>query len=318
MKIKLGIIMDPIYSINIQKDSSFAILLEAQKRGYLIYYMELSDLYLKNDQPFSKSKLLLLKNNTKKWFSFEKSEDISLLDLNIILIRKDPPVNEQYIYTTYILEEAEKKGVLVINKPKSLRDFNEKLFTIWFPNFIPHTLVTSNIDKIYNFLQKHDDIIIKPLNGMGGMSIFRIKKNDSNTMVIIETMTNYGKKLCMSQIYIPDIQHGDKRILIINGKPFPWCLSRIPKINENRGNLAVGGIGKVHKLTSNDWKIANSVGEVLKKHGLHFVGLDVIGNKLTEINITSPTCIKEIEAQCKISISNIILNSIEKRLINNY
>ncbi|XBC42051.1 MAG: glutathione synthase [Buchnera aphidicola (Kaburagia rhusicola rhusicola)] len=315
MKIKLGIIMDPIFSINIKKDSSFSILLEAQKRKYSIYYMEVLDLYLKNNKPFSKAKLLLLKKNKKKWFFFKESKNISLLDLDVILMRKDPPVDEQYMYATYILEQAESEGVLVINKPRSLRDFNEKLSTMWFPEFIPHTLVTSNISQIYNFVNKYKDIIIKPLNGMGGLSIFRIKKNDPNTMVIIETMTNYGKKLCISQIYVPDIKHGDKRILIIDGKPFPWCLARIPKTNENRGNLAVGGLGKVQKLTSCDWNIANNIAPVLKNKGLYFVGIDVIGNKLTEINITSPTCIQEIEFKCKISISKTILNSIEQHLI---
>ncbi|QCI23501.1 glutathione synthase [Buchnera aphidicola] len=317
MKIKLGIIMDPICSINIKKDSSFPILIEAKKRGYLIYYMELLDLYLKNDKPFSKTKLLFVKKDEKKWFNFKKSNDISLLHLDVILMRKDPPVNEHYIYATYILEQAEKQGVLIINKPKSLRNFNEKLFTILFPQFIPNTLVTSDMFKIFNFIEKHKDVIIKPLNGMGGLSIFRIKKNDPNTMVIIETMTNHGKQLCISQTYLPDIKYGDKRILIINGSPFPWCLARFPKINENRGNIAAGGLGKVQKLTLYDWDIANSISSILKDQELHFVGLDVIGNKLTEINITSPTCIQEIEAGCKTSISNIILNSIEKRLIKN-
>ncbi|XBC37630.1 MAG: glutathione synthase [Buchnera aphidicola (Meitanaphis microgallis)] len=316
MKIKLGIIMDPISSINIKKDSSFSILLEAQKRKYTIYYMEISDLYLRNNQPFSKTKLLYLKNNPKRWYSFKKSNDILLLNLDIILMRKDPPINDQYIYITYILEQAEHQGVLVINKPQSLRDFNEKLFTIWFPEFIPCTLITNDMSKIYNFLHQHKDIIIKPLNGMGGLSIFRVKKHDSNTMVIIETMTNHGKKLCIAQKYLTDIQHGDKRILIIDGKPFPWCLARIPRTGENRGNLAAGGTGKVQKLTSYDWNIANSIANVLKRKGLCFVGLDIIGTKLTEINITSPTCIQEIEFKCKISISNIILNAIENNLIS--
>ncbi|XBC38146.1 MAG: glutathione synthase [Buchnera aphidicola (Floraphis choui)] len=316
MKIKLGIIMDPICSINIKKDSSFSILLEAQNRGYSIYYMELLDLYLKNNQPFSKTKLLSLNNDVKKWFFFKKSKNISLLNLDVILMRKDPPIDEQYMYITYILEQAENQGVLVINKPQSLRDFNEKLFTLWFPKFIPNTLVTSDTSKIHDFLCQHKDIIIKPLNGMGGLSVFRIKQNDPNTMVIIETMTDHGKKLCISQVYLPEIQKGDKRILVINGKPFPWCLARIPKINENRGNLAAGGYGKVQKLTSYDWNIANSLSDILKNKGLHFVGLDIIGNKLTEINITSPTCIREIESGCKTSISKIILDSIEKRLIN--
>lgn len=309
--------MDPISSININKDSSFAILLEAQKRKYSIYYMELLDLYLKNDQPFSKVKLLFLKNNMKKWFFFKKSKDISLSNLDVILMRKDPPINENYIYTTYILEQAEKQGVLIINKPKCLRDFNEKLFSIQFSKFIPQTLVTSDISKIDSFIHKHKEIIIKPLNGMGGLSIFKIKHNDPNKMVIIETMTSHGTKLCVSQVYIPEIQYGDKRILIINGKVFPWCLARIPKINENRGNLAAGGFGKVQKLNSYDWKIASYISKAIKNQGLYLIGLDIIGKKLIEINVTSPTCIQEIEAQCNISIRKIILDSIEELLIKN-
>ncbi|XBC41534.1 MAG: glutathione synthase [Buchnera aphidicola (Nurudea yanoniella)] len=313
--IKLGIIMDPISSINIKKDSSFAILLEAQRRKYSIYYMELSDLYLKNDQPFSKVKLLFLKNNKTKWFHFKKYEDISLIKLDIILMRKDPPVDENYIYATYILEQAEKKGVLVVNKSQCLRDFNEKLLAMQFPQFIPQTLVTSDISKICNFIHKYKEIIIKPLNGMGGFSIFRIHDTDSNKMVIIETMTKYGTKLCISQIYLPEIKNGDKRILIIHGKPFPWCLARIPKTNENRGNLASGGLGIVQKLSSYDWKIANYIAEFAKNKGLYLIGLDIIGKKLIEINITSPTCIQEIESKCRISIRKIILDSIEKLLM---
>lgn len=306
--------MDPISSINTKKDSSFSMLLEAQNRNYKIYYMELQDLYLDNDQPYSKTKLLKLKKNEKKWFELKNTKDILLSDLHVILMRKDPPINREYIYCTYILEKAEKHGCYIINQPSSLRNFNEKLFTLLFPKYIPHTLMTSNSMKIYNFIKTHKDIILKPLHGMGGMSIFRIKNNDPNTTVIIETLTKNNTKFCIAQTYISDIEKGDKRILIINGKPFPWCLARIPKKFENRGNLSAGGCGKVQKLSTHDWKIALSIAPILKENRIFFSGIDIIGDKLTEINITSPTCIQEIESFTKISICKIFFDNLENKL----
>ncbi|AAO27195.1 glutathione synthetase [Buchnera aphidicola str. Bp (Baizongia pistaciae)] len=315
MTINLGIIMDPISSINIKKDSSFAILLEAQNRKYKIYYMELKDLYLKDNKPYSHTKLLRIKNNKKQWFTLEQQKDVSLSNLDVILMRKNPPINRAYIYATYILEQAERNGSYIINKPSSLRSYNEKLFTTThFPQYIPKTLITSNSTKIHNFIKTYKDIIIKPLHGMAGLSIFRIKEHDPNTSVIIETMTKYETIPCISQNYITDIQKGDKRILIINGIPFPWCLARIPKKHENRGNLSIGGYGNTQKLSKNDWEIALSIAPTLNKKGIFFAGIDIIGTKLTEINITSPTCIQEIEQDTGISISTIILDNLEKNL----
>jgi glutathione synthase len=314
MKIKLGIVMDPISTINIKKDSSFSILLKAQEKKYEIYYMEINDLYLIKNKSYARIRKLNIENNKKKWFFFGKEEYIALSSLDVILMRKDPPFNTQFIYATYILELAEKSGVLVINKPKSLRDCNEKIFATCFPEIIPETLVTSNSTLIRQFLNKHKDIIIKPLDGMGGMSIFRINKNDPNISVIIEVMTKYANVHCMLQSYLPEIKQGDKRVFIINGKPFPWCLARIPKSGETRGNLSAGGIGEPKKLSENDFKIANHVAPILKKMGLLFVGIDIIGNKLIEINITSPTGICEIESYCQTSITELIIDTIEKKI----
>lgn len=312
MTLKIGIVMDAIHYINIKKDSSFAILLEIQRRKHIIYYMEMNDLYLKNGRPYARTRLIELKNDLKNWYIFKNEKNLSLNTLDVILMRKDPPFNMEFIYSTYILELAEKTGVLVINKPQSLRDCNEKMFISWFPNLTPKTLVTRNIVQIQKFWKKYKDIIIKPLDGMGGKSIFRIKRQDNNFLSIVESMTNYEKKYCMVQTYLKKITDGDKRILIINGTPVPWCLARIPLKGETRANLASGGIGQVKKLNQSDWKIANYVSPILKDKGLIFVGIDVIGNKLTEINVTSPTCICEIELEKKISISSMLIDYIEE------
>ncbi|QCI21255.1 glutathione synthase [Buchnera aphidicola (Hyperomyzus lactucae)] len=313
--LKIGIIMDSIESINIKKDSSFAILLEAQKRNHIIHYMEMNDLYLTNGHPHARTRLIKLKKNTEQWYKITEEKDISLGELDVILMRKDPPFNTEFIYSTYILERAEEKGVLVINKPQSLRDCNEKMFISWFPEVTTNTLVTRNFFKIKEFWKKHQDIIIKPLDGMGGANIFRIKKDDPNFSVIVETMTDYEKKYCMIQSYLPEVKFGDKRILIVDGKTIPWCLARIPLIGETRANLAVGGKGKIQKLSKKDWEIANYLAPFLKKRGLILVGLDIIGNKLTEINVTSPTCICEIESKKNISITGMLLDYIEKKIL---
>lgn len=313
--IKLGIVMDPLSSINLKKDSSIAMLAEAQKRKYTIYYMEIKNLYSRKNDSRAYVRKLKINKKLTEWFILEKEKDISLSELDVILMRKDPPLNIEFIYATYILENAEKQGVLIINKPQSLRDCNEKIFTSYFKDLIPDTLVSSNFLQICEFLYQHKDIILKPLNNMGGTSVFRLKINDSNKSVIIDHLTNYGNVHCMAQNYLPDIKKGDKRILIIDGKPVPYCLARIPKNGENRGNLAVGGKGIVQKLSISDKNIVNKIKNELKKRGLIFVGIDVIGNKLTEINITSPTCIKEIENFVpKLNISKILIDVIEKKL----
>ena len=311
--LKIGIIMDSIAFINIKKDSSFAILLEAQNRKHIIYYMEMNDIYLNAGHPYARTLLITLKKNTKKWYEIIKEKNISLSELDVILMRKDPPFNTEFIYATYILERAEEMGVLIINKPQSLRDCNEKMFLSWFPELTTNTLVTRNSLKIREFWKKNKDIIVKPLDGMGGTNIFRIKKNDPNFSVIIEIMTQYEKKYCMVQTYLPEVKIGDKRILIINGQPVPWCLARIPLTGETRANLAVGGKGKIQPLSKTDWKIANYLAPILKKKGLILVGLDIIGDKLTEINVTSPTCICEIESKKNISITGMLLDYIEQK-----
>ncbi|QCI26947.1 glutathione synthase [Buchnera aphidicola (Thelaxes californica)] len=314
MHIKIGVIMDPIQSINIKKDSTFPILLEMQKRKYIIFYMEIKDLYWKKGETYSESKILHVYNNKNKWFKFIEKKEIKLSDLNVIFMRKDPPINLEFIYATYLLEFAEKKGVFIFNKPSSLRNCNEKIFTCNFKNLIPETMITKKIKNILNFLQEHKNIIIKPLNEMGGASVFKICEKDVNTIAILENMTHNESKSCMIQKFIPEIKDGDKRILVIDGIPIPICLARIPKNNEIRGNLARGGKGKIEKLNEHDQKIIKKISPILKKNGLLFVGIDIIGKYLTEINITSPTCIQEIQKEYHISIPKIIVDCIEKKI----
>lgn len=314
--IKLGIVMDPIHSINIKKDSSFAMLQEAQQRGWQIHYMEMNDLYLLQGEARARTQLLSVQYDKTHWFDFIQQQDIALHELDVILMRKDPPFDTEFIYATYILERAEDRGTLIINKPQSLRDCNEKLFTAWFADLTPTTLVTRDAQLIRNFHQTHHDIILKPLDGMGGTSIFRLKLDDPNISVIIETLTENASRYCMAQTYLPAIKQGDKRILIVDGEPVPYCLARIPKQGETRGNLAAGGTGEARPLSESDWHIARTVAPVLKQKGLIFVGLDVIGDRLTEINVTSPTCIREIEAVFQISITGMLMDAIESRLLN--
>ncbi|MBS9435643.1 glutathione synthase [Photorhabdus noenieputensis] len=313
--IKLGIVMDPISSINIKKDTSFAMLLEAQHRGWELHYMEMSDLYLHQGEARARTRLLQVENSPQQWYQFDREQDLALETLDVILMRKDPPFDTEYIYATYILERAEEKGTLIVNKPQSLRDCNEKLFTAWFPDLTPDTLVTRNAVQLREFHQKHGDVIFKPLDGMGGASIFRLKKDDPNVGVIIETLTEHGNRFCMAQNFLPAIKEGDKRVLIVDGEPAPYCLARIPAQGETRGNLAAGGRGEALPLSESDWAIARAVAPTLKEKGLIFVGLDIIGDKLTEINVTSPTCAREIEAAFPdISIIGMLMNAIEERL----
>ncbi|MBK4764798.1 MAG: glutathione synthase [Pantoea sp. Brub] len=313
--IKLGILMDPIASINIKKDTTFAMLLEAQNRNYKIYYIELNDLYIDNGISYAHASLLNVQYNVKNWYKLDNKQNIPLAELHVILIRKDPPFNMEYIYATYILECAEKLGTLVFNKPQSLRDCNEKLYTIWFKNFIPNTLITRNKEKIHIFWKNNGNIVVKPLDGMGGKSVFFIKKTDLNFSVIIETLTQNGNIFCIAQNYLPAIKQGDKRVLVIDGEPIPYCLARIPKKGEIRGNLAAGGNGEVRLLTETDWHIAYNIGLVLKEKGLIFAGLDIIGDKLTEINITSPTGVCQIEKIYPMSsITKKLFDAIEQRL----
>lgn len=312
--IKLGIVMDPISDINIKKDSSFAMLLEAQRRGYEIHYMEMADLYLLQGQARARTRLLSVEPNPERWYHFGSEQDLALSELNVILMRKDPPFDTEYIYATYMLERAEDAGTLIVNKPQSLRDANEKLYTSWFSQFTPKTLVSRDPKRLKAFYQQEQDVILKPLDGMGGASIFRLKPEDPNVSVILETLTAHGSQYAMAQRYIPEIVDGDKRILVVDGEPVPYCLARIPASGETRGNLAAGGRGEARPLSDSDWAIAKAIGPTLKAKGLIFVGLDVIGDKLTEINVTSPTCIREIEAAFPISITGMLFDAIERRL----
>ncbi|MFV7768893.1 MULTISPECIES: glutathione synthase [Shewanella] len=312
--IKLGIVMDPISDINIKKDSSFAMLMAAQSRGYELYYMEMQDLAMVNGVAMGNMRRLSVQQDPQSWYQLEEAVDTPLAELDVILMRKDPPFDTEFVYATYMLERAEEQGTLIVNKPQSLRDANEKLFTAWFSEFTPDTLVTRDAQRIRAFYQEKGDIILKPLDGMGGSSIFRVKAQDPNLGVIIETLTNHGQQYAMAQAFIPDITAGDKRILVVDGVPVPYSLARIPQKGETRGNLAAGGRGVAQPLSDSDWAIANAIGPELKKRGLIFVGLDVIGDKLTEINVTSPTCIKEIEAAFDVDITGMLMDAIEARV----
>jgi glutathione synthase len=312
--IKLGIVMDPISQVNVVKDSSMAMMLEAQQRGYELYYMEMKDLYLEQGQCRATTHRVKVFDDSEHWYELSDPQDIAVSELDAVLMRKDPPFDTEFIYATYMLERAEVEGTLIVNKPQSLRDCKEKLFTAWFSEFTPKTLVTRSSDKIREFHQKEKDVIIKPLDGMGGASIFRIKEKDVNVGVIIETLTNHGEQYAMVQEFMPEIVDGDKRILIVNGEPMPYCLARIPAQGETRGNLAAGGRGVARPLSVSDKAIADAIGPELKKRGLYFVGLDVIGDKVTEINVTSPTCIREIEAAYPINISGKLMDAIEDNI----
>jgi glutathione synthase len=311
MPIKLGMVMDPIDRINIKKDTSFAMLLEAQARGWELHYMELGSLYLRNGKAYAKTRTLTVQRDEKQWFNFVAEQDIALDSLDVILMRKDPPFDQEYLYATYMLELAENAGVYVVNKPQSLRDANEKLFTAWFPQCCTETLVTRDASRIKQFLHELGEIIVKPLDGMGGASIFHLREGDPNLSVILETMTQHNSRQVMAQKYLPEIKDGDKRILMINGEPVPYCLARIPASGESRGNLAAGGTGQGRALTDQDRWIANQVGPTLREKGLVFVGLDVIGSTLTEINVTSPTCVQELDKQFDLNISGLLMDHIE-------
>lgn len=306
----LGVIMDPIEEINPKKDTTLALLLAAQHREWPIFYMQAKDLFLVNDQVYGRMCSLQVKDDVRNWFELGEKSMLALDSLSVILMRKDPPIDMQYIYATLLLDKAEQQGVLIANHPQSLRDFNEKLFTLNFPQCCPPSLVTSNIHSAQEFLLQHHDIIAKPLDGMGGRSVFRVRENDPNCNVIFETLTNYTQSYVMVQRYIPEVSAGDKRIIMINGEPIPYALARVAPTGETRANLAVGGTGKAVKLSERDVWICQQVGPSLREKGLLLVGLDVIGDYLTEINITSPTGVREIDVQCNLDIGAQFIDAI--------
>lgn len=314
MTINLGILMDPIGDINIKKDSSFAMLLAAQKIGWNIFYIEMSDLFLDQGLARARVRKLSVVRDQNKWFDFLSDETVNLNVLDVILMRVDPPVDAEFIYATHILERAANQGVLVVNRPQSLRDCNEKLYATAFPQCCPEVLVASDQHRLKEFCHQHGDVIFKPLDGMGGASIFRVKSDDSNLSVILETLTHHGSQKIMAQRYLPEIKKGDKRILIIDGEPIPYALARIPGKGELRGNLAAGGRGQAQPLTDRDYWIVDQIKDDLRERGLLFVGIDVIGDYLTEINVTSPTCIQEIDNAYDTDIAGKLMVAIEKQL----
>jgi glutathione synthase len=311
---KLAMVMDPIATVKTEKDTSFRLLLEAQARGYQCFYLEIGDLVIDNGQPMAFAKEVSVRDQTSDFYSLSDSQYRPLEDFDVIMMRKDPPFDSEFLYATHILELAEQRGSLVVNKPQSLRDCNEKLFTSWFADSIADTLVSSRADVIKAFHKKHGDVILKPLDGMGGASIFKVGADGSNLGVIIETLTEKGQRYAMVQKYLPEIKDGDKRILIINGEPVPYSLARIPSAGETRGNLAAGGSGRAQPLSDSDWALARKVAPELKKRGLIIVGLDVIGDRITEINVTSPTCMREIENAYNINIAEMVFQAIEEKL----
>ncbi|OQM34020.1 glutathione synthase [bacterium endosymbiont of Pedicinus badii] len=313
--INIGVVMDSINKINIFKDTTYAMLLEAQKRKYKIFYMEISDLYLKNNIAKSKVRILSIKNKEKKWCFFQNHEDIELQNLDIILMRKDPPVNENFLNATYILEYAENQGTLIINKPKILRNFNEKISSNIFRKYSPETIISCDYKIIKEFLEFHKEVILKPTGFFGGHCVFYVKKQDPNFSVIYESITKNGKNFCIAQKFLPEIRKlGDKRIFLVDGEPIPYCFCRFPKYGEIRSNLSAGGTGKVELLSDQDWEISKSIGQILKKKEIFFAGLDVIGKYLTEINITSPTCMQQIERESSISIKKIFFDILEEKI----
>ena len=312
--IKLGVVMDPIGSIKAYKDSTLAMLLEAQARGWTIRYMEQGNLFLRDGQTFARQRDLKLFDDTQRWFEWGGESTGPLSGLDVILMRKDPPFDMEYVYTTYLLERTEDAGVLVVNKPRSLRDANEKLFTAWFPQCTPPTLVTRAAGRIRDFLAEQGDVILKPLGGMGGESVFRLRRDDPNINVVIETLTARESRYTMAQRFIPEIAQGDKRILLIDGEPIPYALARVPAKGETRGNLAAGGSGIGVPLSERDRWICAQVGPLLRDKGLLFVGLDVIGDYLTEINVTSPTCIRELDRLYELNISAKLMDTIAAQL----
>ena len=314
MTIKLAVVMDPIQAINFKKDTSLAMLNAAQQRGWTLSYLEQSGLYLDNGKAMAIMQDLSVKMDPDNWFELGPQQRKSLADVDVILMRKDPPFNREFIYSTYILEQAEREGVLVVNKPQALRDFNEKVSATLFPQCCTPVLVARDKNLLMDFYREHGDIIFKPLDGMGGTGIFRVKPGDPNVSVIIETLTEYGGRQIMAQTFIPEITEGDKRILMINGESVGSALARIPSANETRGNLAAGGTAKGVELSDRDRWICDQVGPTLRENGLLFVGIDVIGDYLTEVNVTSPTCVRELDEAFGLDIAGQLMDCIEKKL----
>ncbi|WP_298136607.1 glutathione synthase [Acidiferrobacter sp.] len=311
---RLAVVMDPVDHIKAYKDTTVALLREAASRGYSIDFLEARDLALAANRPVARVRSMTVRDSDEDWCELGDARDMALEDADVILMRKDPPFNMDYIYATYLLEHAQAAGALVINDPASLRNANEKLFATWFPDCTPPTLVTTRKEALHAFLREHGDIVVKPLDGMGGSSVFRVTRHDPNINVIFETMTGNEQRPTMAQRYLPEIAQGDKRILMIDGEPVPFALARVPAPGETRGNLAAGGTGVGRPLSASDRRICERVGPALRARGLTFVGLDVIGESLTEINVTSPTGLRELDRLFHLNIAADLFDVLERKM----
>ncbi|MDN5937906.1 MAG: glutathione synthase [Salinisphaera sp.] len=313
-RLKLGVVMDPIQAITPYKDTTLALLLEAQRRGWVVHYLEMADLYIRDGQARGRSRRVEVRDDNDDWYTLEPGPDLALAELDTILMRKDPPFDTEYIYATYILERAETAGTLLVNRPSALRDVNEKMAITAYADLCPPTLVGRDARQFREFLAEQGEIVVKPLDGMGGSRVFHIKRGDTNLSVILEVLTEHGSRFAMAQRYLPQILDGDKRILMIDAEPVPYALARIPAQGELRGNLAAGGRGQGVELSAADRRICAAVAPMLRARGLLFVGLDVIGDKLTEINVTSPTCVRELEKIYGLNIAGQLLDAVAARV----
>lgn len=311
---KLAVIMDPIQAIKPHKDSSLAMLLEAQKRGYQIFAGDLQDIWL--DGAAARGRLTNLKvfDDSKHWFEAGDKAEVDLGEMDVILMRKDPPFDIQYVFSTYVLEQAERQGAVVVNRPQGLRDANEKAFVAWFPDCVPATLIGRSLDEMRKFIAKHERVVVKPLDLMGGRSVFSTDIEDGNHNVILETVSDYGRRYTMLQQYIPEIvETGDRRILLIDGEPIPFALARIPVQGDHRGNMEAGARIEVHPLTDREWSICKRIGPLLREKGLLFTGIDIIGDYMTELNVTSPTGIRELERETGLPIAEQMFAAIASK-----
>ena len=312
--ITLAVLMDDIASINPKKDSSLAMLLEAKRRNWDIYTFDSSDMFHLKGEVFAKARKTLVTESQSNWHECEEAEILQLKEMDVVFMRKDPPFDMDYIYATYLLEQLEASGVMVVNKPSSLRDANEKLFALNFPELIPNTLVSSDKEKLTDFINDNIDVVVKPLDGMGGKNIFKLKKGEDNIEEVLLELTNNGQRYIMAQEFLPEIKYGDKRILLINGKPIDYALARIPTEGNFKGNLAAGATGVGQPLSERDRFLCKQIAPILIEKELIFVGLDVIGDYITEINVTSPTCIRELDSQFGLNISSELLDVVEEKL----
>jgi len=307
---KLAVLMDDIANINPKKDSSLAMMLEATRRGWEIYTFDTTDLFADQDKILAHASKTTVADHPDNWFEKQPKQTIELSEFDAILMRKDPPFNMDYIYATYLLEQAENNGVLVVNKPQSLRDANEKLFALNFAHCMPTTLISTQADQIKSFIKAEKTVVVKPLDGMGGNDIFKLTDGDHN----IDEVTHQGTRQILTQTFLSDIVKGDKRILLINGKPIDYALARMPAEGSFKGNLAAGATGVGQPLSDRDYYLCEQIGPTLKDKGLMFVGLDVIGDYITEINVTSPTCIRELDAQFNLNIAGVLFDAIEQQI----